>query len=139
MNENKRVSDLVLWLVLGVAAVAAVALALSIGAGTVWPTRWFASGSLDAELVRVWRAPRVAAAFFVGACLSLAGLVFQGVFRNPLARALPAGQRERRGGGRGHCIVAAGHRAAGAEPAAAGLRGCMGRELAGAAGRAARR
>jgi iron complex transport system permease protein len=85
MNEKKRVSDATLWLVLGVAGIAAVTLALSIGAGTVWPTRWFASGSLDAELVRLWRAPRVAAAFFVGGCLSLAGLVFQGVFRNPLA------------------------------------------------------
>ena len=85
MNEKKRASSTVLWCVLAVAALAVVTLALSIGAGTVWPARWFESGSLDAELVRVWRAPRVAAAFFVGACLSLAGLVFQGVFRNPLA------------------------------------------------------
>ena len=32
-----------------------------------------------------WRLPRVLAAFCVGACLGLAGVLFQGVFRNPLA------------------------------------------------------
>ncbi|MBI3515540.1 MAG: iron ABC transporter permease [Proteobacteria bacterium] len=36
-------------------------------------------------LLLSWRAPRVLAAFCVGACLGLAGAVFQGVFRNPLA------------------------------------------------------
>ncbi len=83
--EGRRASATTVWLVLLLLLAAAAVLALSVGAATVWPTRWWDSGSLQAELVRVWRAPRVAAAFFVGACLSLAGLVFQGVFRNPLA------------------------------------------------------
>jgi len=62
----------------------ALCLALSLGAATVWPHRWWGEDHAS-ELVRMWRAPRVAAAFFVGACLGLAGLIFQGVFRNPLA------------------------------------------------------
>ena len=70
-------------LLLALAALATVA-ALSLGAATVPPWRWLA-GDAAAELVRVWRAPRVATAFAVGGFLALAGLVFQGVFRNPLA------------------------------------------------------
>ena len=63
----------------------AVVLALSWGAAWISPAQWFGGSSLERDLVWVWRAPRVAAAFFVGACLALAGLLFQGVFRNPLA------------------------------------------------------
>lgn len=63
----------------------AVGVALSAGAAWVPPTRWVGEPGLERDLVWVWRAPRVAAAFFVGACLALAGLLFQGVFRNPLA------------------------------------------------------
>ncbi|QLF92146.1 iron ABC transporter permease [Pseudomonas sp. ABC1] len=37
------------------------------------------------QLLVHWRLPRVLAAFCVGACLGLAGVIFQGVFRNPLA------------------------------------------------------
>ncbi|MET0211036.1 MAG: iron ABC transporter permease, partial [Burkholderiaceae bacterium] len=85
MTPRPRASGPVAWTVLMLLAVIAVVLALSIGAGTVWPWHWWQGGTVEAELVRVWRAPRVAAAFFVGGCLSLAGLVFQGVFRNPLA------------------------------------------------------
>lgn len=62
----------------------AILAGLIFGADTVWPTRWF-DGSQQAALVFVWRAPRVATAFVVGACLGLSGLIFQGVFRNPLA------------------------------------------------------
>ncbi|WP_018233594.1 FecCD family ABC transporter permease [Thioalkalivibrio thiocyanodenitrificans] len=36
-------------------------------------------------LILHWRIPRVLTAFCVGACLGVAGVVFQGVFRNPLA------------------------------------------------------
>jgi iron complex transport system permease protein len=32
-----------------------------------------------------WRLPRVLAAFLVGACLAVSGVIFQGIFRNPLA------------------------------------------------------
>ena len=62
----------------------AILAGLIFGADTVWPTRWF-DGSQQAALVFVWRAPRVATALVVGACLGLSGLIFQGVFRNPLA------------------------------------------------------
>ena len=70
--------------VLVAATGAALLLALTVGAATVWPSQWWGDTS-QAELVRVWRAPRVLAAFVVGACLAMSGLVFQGVFRNPLA------------------------------------------------------
>ena len=73
----------VLWL-LFVALVLAVGLAMSCGATTVAPTLWWSDGP-EGALVRVWRAPRIAGAFLVGACLALSGLLFQGVFRNPLA------------------------------------------------------
>lgn len=37
------------------------------------------------RIVLEWRIPRVLTAFCVGACLAVGGVVFQGVFRNPLA------------------------------------------------------
>ncbi|MCO4094955.1 MAG: iron ABC transporter permease [Acidovorax sp.] len=80
-----RLSPAAAWTTFGVLGIAAAVLALSVGAATVPPMAWWSGSGVEAELVRVWRAPRVAAAFFVGACLALAGLVFQGVFRNPLA------------------------------------------------------
>ncbi|RZT97656.1 FecCD family ABC transporter permease [Rivibacter subsaxonicus] len=61
-------------LVLAVASMGLVALALLLGAG-----------GLDAELIVVLRAPRVAAAAGVGALLALAGLAMQVLLRNPLA------------------------------------------------------
>ena len=42
-------------------------------------------GGEDAQLFFSWRMPRSVTAFLVGAALSLAGLVFQAMFRNPLA------------------------------------------------------
>lgn len=72
------------WALLALATLLAVAAALSLGAATVPPWQWWGDDAA-AELVRVWRAPRVATAFTVGGLLALAGLVFQGVFRNPLA------------------------------------------------------
>jgi len=71
--------------VLVAAGIAVAGLALSVGAGWVGPLQWLGEPSLARDLVWTWRAPRVAAAFFVGACLGLAGLLFQAVFRNPLA------------------------------------------------------
>ncbi|MBG6079727.1 iron complex transport system permease protein [Rubrivivax gelatinosus] len=70
---------------LAAALLVAAVLALSGGAAWVAPAQWLDGDGLMHDLVWVWRAPRVAAAFFVGACLALAGLLFQGVFRNPLA------------------------------------------------------
>lgn len=37
------------------------------------------------RIILEWRLPRVLTAFCVGACLAVSGVVFQGVFRNPLA------------------------------------------------------
>lgn len=71
--------------VLGLSGAAIVVGALSVGAGWVAPGQWLGEPSLARDLVWTWRAPRVVAAFFVGACLGLAGLLFQALFRNPLA------------------------------------------------------
>ncbi len=74
---------------LACAAVLLAILALNVGAGPVWPSggstwaEWRTSPA--AALLWEWRAPRVAMAFLVGACLAMSGLIFQGVFRNPLA------------------------------------------------------
>jgi iron complex transport system permease protein len=38
-----------------------------------------------ARIILDWRLPRVLTAFCVGACLAVGGVVFQGIFRNPLA------------------------------------------------------
>lgn len=84
-RTHGRLSPAAAWTTFGVLGIAAAVLALSVGAATVTPMAWWSGSGVEAELVRAWRAPRVAAAFFVGACLALAGLVFQGVFRNPLA------------------------------------------------------
>lgn len=73
-------------LLLAALVAAVVLLAMSAGARWVSPLQWLPmDGSIDAALAWTWRAPRIAAAFFVGACLATSGLIFQGVFRNPLA------------------------------------------------------
>jgi iron complex transport system permease protein len=85
MNAARgRASPTQAWIVLAGLAIATLTAALIFGAATLWPAQWLGD-TPQAELLRLWRAPRVLAAFFVGACLAMAGLVFQGVFRNPLA------------------------------------------------------
>lgn len=74
---------------LGMALLACFAVAAWLGAELLGPralVQTFADtdSSLRA-LILNWRIPRVLAAFCVGACLGVAGVVFQGVFRNPLA------------------------------------------------------
>jgi len=79
---------LVLLLVtLGVAylATAAVSREGSVGFDLAWPQRLFGADDLSRNLLVSWRLPRVVAAMIVGAALSLAGLLLQGVTRNPLA------------------------------------------------------
>ncbi len=60
-----------------------------LGAELMSPLAWFASVTDGddplGQLILHWRLPRVLAAFCVGACLAMAGVVFQGIFRNPLA------------------------------------------------------
>ena len=55
-------------------------------------------GGLDEQQATIlWqlRAPRVALACVVGACLAVSGAAYQGAFRNPLADPVPAGRRRR--------------------------------------------
>jgi len=70
MKERRR------WVLAGLAAagVAALALAPLVGAAP-----------LGSTVVREIRLPRVLLAFLAGAGLSLAGMTFQALFRNPLA------------------------------------------------------
>lgn len=61
---------------------------LRVIASKLLPSSWTASLSVSrADEVIVWliRIPRVVVAFFVGAGLAAAGVVMQGLFRNPLA------------------------------------------------------
>ncbi len=81
---RERISTRSAIICLCVALVLAVGLALACGAVFVAPGVW-GEETAAARLVWVWRAPRVATAAVVGACLALAGLLCQGVFRNPLA------------------------------------------------------
>ncbi|MDR1166253.1 MAG: iron ABC transporter permease [Deltaproteobacteria bacterium] len=55
------------------------------GLSVISPEHIFQEGHPDAELFWRLRAPRAVAAFFAGAGLSLSGMVFQALFRNPLA------------------------------------------------------
>ncbi len=77
------------WLI--ASGVLAAALLLAACAGHEWSSpadiyRALAGeDTLRSRLLLQWRLPRVGAAALVGALLGLSGVVFQGVFRNPLA------------------------------------------------------
>jgi len=55
------------------------------GMTTISPFAIFENGSPDAEVFWRLRLPRTVAAFLAGSCLSISGMVFQAMFRNPLA------------------------------------------------------
>ena len=55
------------------------------GMSAISPFSLFESGSPDAEVFWRLRLPRTVAAFLVGAGLAVSGMVFQAMFRNPLA------------------------------------------------------
>lgn len=80
-----RRSRRVFLLLLLPAALLSVAAAPFLGAGQILP--WDVFDSASSEYVIFWRLrlPRVLGAFFSGAALALSGLVFQALFRNPLA------------------------------------------------------
>lgn len=65
-------------------SLALIALAPMIGEVSLDYRRIFEYGTSDYTLFWEIRLPRVTVAFFAGSLLSLAGLVFQSVFRNPL-------------------------------------------------------
>lgn len=72
------------------AAVAAVLLAPTIGSTPISLSRAFSrvppfSDNVDAQIFFIARLPRVLAAALVGGTLAAAGVVFQGLLRNPLA------------------------------------------------------
>jgi iron complex transport system permease protein len=71
-------------IVLAVAAGALMFCASCIGAQVITP--WsLSTGSLDYEIFWHMRLPRVLAAFLAGSGLALCGMVFQALFRNPMA------------------------------------------------------
>lgn len=77
------------WLVLGVALALAIAIGACAGHDWVTPADLMRAvggdQALRSRLLVDWRIPRVLAAALVGGLLGLGGVVFQGVFRNPLA------------------------------------------------------
>ncbi len=77
------------WAVLAGVVVVSGFLGLALGPTLHGPLSWLeACREPDGRIGSVvWnlRMPRVLAGYLVGACLGLAGLVYQGVFRNPLA------------------------------------------------------
>ena len=75
---SERVSSGVALGVLLAVLILVVGLALACGAALVLPSAWDGE-TAAAALVWVWRAPRVAAAAVVGACLALSGLLFWSV------------------------------------------------------------
>ncbi len=80
MTESARVASI------AVGAGVVLALAPFVGSQLISPAEIFDSkDSLNAVLFWRYRVPRVLLAFLAGAGLSLAGLAFQALFRNPLA------------------------------------------------------
>jgi iron complex transport system permease protein len=82
--------NVAILLLLGVAALATLAMALTVGSVTVdggTILRALTSGASETEtaIVRELRLPRALAAFAVGGLLSLAGALMQSLLRNPLA------------------------------------------------------
>ena len=77
------------WLVLALMLIAALFVAAC--AGNEWASPYdvvravAGDAAMRSRLLLEWRMPRVLAAALVGALLGLGGVVFQGVFRNPLA------------------------------------------------------
>ena len=82
--------SLLVWLVLGTAALAAFAFALASGSAHLPPLDLLQAlvspgDSVAAEIVTRLRLPRALAAFAVGGLLALAGALMQVLLRNPLA------------------------------------------------------
>lgn len=78
------------WSVGILALLVAILGALAVGRFPITPTQLWAiltGADTGTGAIVFWniRAPRVAAAILVGACLAAAGAAFQGMFRNPLA------------------------------------------------------
>ena len=70
------------WLLIGIATFLSFVLGLSVGPV---PISFFEMSQTDRLILFNLRLPRSLSAFFVGGGLALAGAIFQGLFRNPLA------------------------------------------------------
>ena len=82
--RTARVHPLFSVMLLGLMAVAVVIAATFVGTAALSPAAIFGSG-MDHEIFWQLRLPRVATAFLAGSGLALCGMVFQALFRNPLA------------------------------------------------------
>src|SRR5262245_61454031 len=69
-------------MVIIIALMTAIVIALSIGPVSI---SLLAMSATDREIIFNLRLPRVLSAFLVGGGLALAGAIFQGLFRNPIA------------------------------------------------------
>ncbi|MBN2189163.1 MAG: iron ABC transporter permease [Chitinispirillaceae bacterium] len=78
-------SRIALLVLLAAVAVVTVGTAAFLGMKIITPAAAFAAESLDHDIFWKLRVPRVLAAFCAGSGLALCGMVFQAVFRNPLA------------------------------------------------------
>jgi iron complex transport system permease protein len=67
-----------------VAVASAAAIVIGLSTGPV-PISLFAMSATDQEIIFNLRLPRLLSAFLVGGGLALAGAIFQGLFRNPIA------------------------------------------------------
>ena len=74
---------------IGIAVVCCFVISAWLGSEILSPvTMWHTLNNPESvmrTLILEWRIPRVLTTFCVGACLGMAGVIFQGVFRNPLA------------------------------------------------------
>jgi iron complex transport system permease protein len=102
MNDLRRINPKIVAVVLCVALVVVTLNALSTGAYTIslselikvllqGPTKTANTQSVSHAVFWNVRLPRVALAIVVGASLAVAGVVMQGVFRNPLAEPATVG------------------------------------------------
>lgn len=82
------------WVILLLTLGLLFAIWISVGLGSrqgqvrfdpAWPARLGRADGMADDVLRLWRGPRVLAALLVGAALATAGLLLQGVTRNPLA------------------------------------------------------
>ena len=83
MNIKK---SFIIWLV-----ILAASITMSLCAGHIWNTplevidSTLGAGREKANLIYLWRLPRVITAALIGFLLGISGALFQGIFRNPLA------------------------------------------------------
>ena len=81
---NTRLCGEVVWK-LSLLLVVLMSVSLAFGASTLNPLQVFDGASVQADILRNLRLPRIVAAALIGAALAVSGVTVQGIFRNPLA------------------------------------------------------